>query len=160
MPQNAMSKRQQKIDPRQMSLEDLIAQAGNQNPAPERQAGGCDVRAQLAGLMNEAIRESGKSRDEIADAMNTLLGLATKQITSDQINTWTRTTAPRYIPLEYIYAFERATDTCSITEYLCKLHGGRFVDRHDDAILSLGQIQYLKNDLIVRERQIKRRLGK
>ncbi len=145
-------------DPRQVTIEDYIAQlAADTLPEPPA-PGTADILPQLRGLLNEMIRESGRSRAQIAEAMNTLLNC--RSITVHQINSWTSDANGRHIPLEYIHAMERACGARLVTEYLCKLHGGRYIDRQANDVLDLGQLQVLKIQLAVRERELKRELAR
>lgn len=153
-----MSNPRKKIDdPRQMSFEDYLAELSHDDLPATPAIGSCDIRPQLSGIINEAIRESKLSRDAIAEEMGRLLG---DPISSDQINSWTRDADPRHIPAQYMYALEVATGTRAITEYFCKLHAGKFINAHADEVLSLGQIQLFKAQLAVKEKELKERLRK
>lgn len=150
-----MSNRRENLD-RQMGLEDIAADFAADYQEPEiLEDGACDIRPQLRGIMNEIIRESKRSREEIADEMTRLV-LA--KISVAQINSWTREARPRYIPLEYIFAFEKATGSMGITEYLCKLHQGKFIDKRDGDILDLGFLQIRRQKLAAQAREIKKKL--
>jgi hypothetical protein len=141
-----------------MTIDDYIAELAA-DTLPEAPANGsCDVRPQLCGVINEVIRESKKGRDEIADLMSDSLG-TDQTITKAQIDSWTRADSDRHIPLEYIHAFEVACKSTAITEYLCKLHDGKFIDRRSHDVMDLGQLQVLKAQLAAKERELKRGLA-
>jgi len=154
-----MSKRKQKIDdPRQMTIDDYIAILAEDTLPEKPENGSCDVAPQLRGILNEVIRESGMSRDEIADLMTASLDNG-KKITKAQIDSWTREDKDWHIPLEYMHALERTCESRAVTEYFCKLHGGKFIDRRSNDVLDLGQLQVLKAQLAVKERELKRGLA-
>jgi hypothetical protein len=142
--------------PVQMTIDDFISSL-SQDTLPDTPVNGsCDVDAQLRGIINEAIRESKKSREQIAELMSTVLN---GKITKVQIDGWTRADSDRYIPLQHIHAFEIACGTVGITEYLCKLHGGKFIDQKSSDVMDLGQLQVFKAQLAVKERELKRGLA-
>ena len=145
-------------DPRQMTIDDYIADLAKDTlPAPPVN-GSCNVDAQLRGVINEIIRESQLSRDAIAEQMTASLG-EEQAISKAQIDSWTRNNSDRHIPLEFIFAFERACGSTAITEYLCKLHNGKFIDQRAHDVMDLGQLQVLKAQLAVKERELKRGLA-
>lgn len=141
----------------QLSFEDYLADLARDDLPSAPVDDSCDVRPQLRGILNEAIRESGLSRDAVAEEMSRLLG---EKISVDQINGWTRETDQRHVPAQYMYAFEVATNSRGITEYFCKLHGGKFINAQADEVLTLGQIQLYKAQLTVKERELKEKLRK
>ncbi len=141
----------------QMSFEDYLADLAQDDLPATPSHGSCDIRPQLRGILNEAIRESGMSRDEVAEEMSRLVG---EKISVDQINGWTRETDQRHVPAQYMYAFEVATKSRAITEYFCKLHHGKFINAQADEVLTLGQIQLYKAQLTVKEKELKEKLRK
>ncbi|MEK9630005.1 MAG: hypothetical protein VW455_13425 [Nitrospinota bacterium] len=143
--------------PEQITIDDLVASTG-QNILPEIPDGdSCNVTVQLKGILIESIRASEKSREEIAKIMTARLSKG-QTISKAQIDSWTRSDGERHIPLEYIYAFEVACNTSAITEYLCKLHGGMFIDQRSSEVLKLGQLQILKTQLLIKEQELQKGL--
>lgn len=116
------------------------------------------IPAEIRKIMNRMIKQSGLSREQIADYMNGLLGR--RLVSAAQINTWTRDASPRHIPLQFMFAFELACGGTGLTEFMCTVHGGRFVCGDELDALTLGQIQAQKSELVEKERQIKKRLAR
>lgn len=154
-----MAKTRRAPDPRQMTIDDYIAMITEDTLPEKPENGSCDVAPQLRGILNEVIRESQKSRDEIAELMTRALGLE-KEITKSQIDGWTREDGDRYIPLEYMPAFEQICDSRAVTEYLCKFHGGRFIDKRRGKMMDLGQVLLLEDELAARKKQLKKGLSR
>jgi hypothetical protein len=141
----------------QITIEDFIASFSRSILPEVPVEGSYDVLAQLKYLLSYSIKAAQKSRDEVADIMTE--GLPKGQtITKAQIDGWTRSDSERHIPMEYIYAFEMSCSTSAITEYLCKLHGGKFIDRRSSDVLDLGQLQVLKTRMNMKEKELHRGL--
>ncbi len=141
-----------------MTIDDYIADVQKDNFPSAPVNGSCNVDLQLRGVINEVIRESRKNRDQIGELMTASLDNG-KTITKVQIDSWTRADSDRHIPLEYIHSFEVACNSTAITEYLCKLHDGKFIDRRSHDVMDLGQLQVLKAQLATKERELKRGLA-
>ena len=152
-----MTRPRQAPDPRQMTIDDYIADLQKDTLPSTPVNGSCNVDLQLRGAINEVIRESKISRDEIAGLMTASLDDG-KTITKAQIDSWTRADSDRHIPLEYIHSFEIACNSTAITEYLCKLHDGKFIDGRSHDVMDLGHLQILKAQLAAKERELKRGL--
>lgn len=118
---------------------------------------GC-IPAEIRKIMNRMIKQSGLSREQTADYMNGLLGR--RLVSAAQINTWTRESSPRHIPLQFMFAFELACRSTGLTEFMCAVHGGRFVCGAELDALTLGQIQAQKSKLADQERKLKKRLAR
>ena len=71
--------------------------------------------------LNAAIRQSGLDRLEIARRMNDLVGAP---ITKPMLDAWTATSKAKWrFPLEYAAAFEEATGTHLLVEFLARQRG-------------------------------------
>ena len=154
-----MSKKNKKVDhPDQMTIDDYIAGL-SVNTLPEKPGNeSCNVALQLRGIINEIIRESNKSRDEIAKQIKQAVG-GRSAISKSVLDSWTCHEKGRHIPLELMFAFEQVCGSKAITEYLCKLHGGKFIDKRSSDVMDLGQLQVLKTQLAAKERELKRGLS-
>ncbi|HXF66235.1 MAG TPA: hypothetical protein VNK67_05985 [Burkholderiales bacterium] len=62
-------------------------------------------------------------------------------------------------PLEYLPAFEHATETHTITAWLADVRGGRLYLGRDALRAELGRLEAQRDELARLVREIKRRLG-
>ena len=145
-------------DPRQMTIDDYIADLAKDTLPEKPQDDSCNVAPQLRGIINEMIRESKKSRDTIAEEIKKTIG-GKIEISKSVIDSWTSEDKDRHIPLQYTFALEQACNSTAITEYFCKLHGGKLIDQRASDVMDLGQLQVLKAQLAVKERELKRGLA-
>lgn len=93
-----------KVDPRQLSLFDLLQQAQELRPQQSSE-GSLNVHTRLCHAMTNSIKQTGFSdrRFEVAGRMSHLLGV---EITKSQIDSWTAESKEGHrIPAEYLPAF-------------------------------------------------------
>lgn len=106
---------------------------------------------ELAAVLKSTIRETGKSRDEIVDAINQYFGWST----SDKRKCLTITTFNNYLskPIQYpipavgIIAIQHVCHSLKPTSYFSELEGGKTISRSEVRELSLGKIDNLIKEL-------------
>lgn len=102
--------------------------------------GALDDSNTVRGLLVDAIRKSGKSREHIAEAMSFALN---REITVRQINAWTAESREDYrFPAEYDRAFCYATGDDRLLRVRAELAGYRVITATEFELLELGR-QYL-----------------
>jgi len=107
------------VDPRQMSLLDLLQQS--QKPSVQDDEGRLNIHGLLCRSLTRSINSNGLSRWEIAGRMSHLLGT---EITKFQIDGWTAESKEGHrIPAEYIPAFCKATSCLEPMEILAEKTG-------------------------------------
>jgi hypothetical protein len=108
----------------------------NENTAPGSVNDAGTIRAMLA----DAIKESGKSRAQIADVMSQLTGT---QITERRLNAYTAESRDDVrFPLELLRAFCMATDNFALLYAIVGMAGFRVVTKTEFDVLQLGH-EYL-----------------
>lgn len=107
------------IDPRQMSLLDLLQQS--QEPPVQDDEGSLNIHGLLCRSLTRSINASDLSRWEIAGRMSHLLGT---EITKFMIDGWTAESKEGHrMPAEYIPAFCKATGQREPMEVLADAAG-------------------------------------
>jgi len=101
----------------QLTIDDYIAELAKDVLPVAPQADSSDVSIQLRGVINEVIRESKLSRDEIADPLSDNL-IEGQKISKAQMDSWTRADSDRHIPIKFMFAFERACSSTALKRAL------------------------------------------
>lgn len=131
------------VDQRQLNLlTELGISAPVEVPEPpaEPAPGGCDDDQRLRRCLHEAIKESGRSREEIAVTMSQLAG---RSITVAMLNTWTAPSRPNNFPAQYLRAFCLAIGEAAsqpVWELLHEGTGTMAVDRRLCEYIRQGQL--------------------
>lgn len=119
--------------------------------------GGLDISGRLRHLLSELLKASPLSRYQVAARMSELTG---HDISKHQLDAWTADSRDGWrFPLEYMPAFEAALETHAITGWLAELRGCRVLVGADALLAELGRIERAKQDLLAKEKVLKRRLG-
>lgn len=128
-------------DQRQLSLLDEIGapalvEVPEVLPLPD---GGCDDDQQVRRAVNQLIKMSNKSREEIAAAMSRWAGTT---ITVAMLNTWTAPSRVNKFPLGYLWSFLLAcgVDASPLLVPLLEGTGYTVVDQQVAVLARLGQI--------------------
>jgi len=125
--------------------------------APADLPGSLDYANELCGALTQAIKQSPRSRAEIAARMSDLTG---SRITDDMLNAWTSTAHDRHrFPFEYAAAFEVACETTALQELLARKRGSKVLVGKEALDAELGRVRRQKNDLAAQERQLVRLMG-
>jgi hypothetical protein len=111
------------------------------------------VASELKKAMNQAIKESGLSRPQLADRMNELLqeeGIE-NEVTTDIINSWTKDDPKRLIPTALITFFCKATKSFLPIVAIGKVVGAMVIGGRDLDFLELGIAEFEKSQAQQRE---------
>lgn len=119
--------------------------------------GALNIGLKLRRVLNESIKASPLSRQEIAERMSSMLG---HQVTASQINHWTAGSREGWrFPLEYLPALETVLETHHILTWLADLRGARLSFGREVLEAQLGKLEHMKGELKRREAAIKKALG-
>lgn len=125
--------------------------------APTPIGGSLNYALELRAVLSDSLKNTPKSRYEVAARMSELLGV---EITKEMLDSWTaESKKPWRFPFEYAAAFEASCDTTSLQELLGRKRGSRILVGEDNLFAELGRIQQTRADLGEREKLIKRHLG-
>lgn len=124
--------------------------------APAPVGGSLDYATELRYALSAALKNSPKSRYEIAARMSELTG---HEISKSMLDAWTaESKTPWRFPFEYAAAFEAACDSTGLQELLARKRGCRVLVGEDALLAELGRIERTKTELAVREKAIKDRI--
>ncbi len=150
-----MGKRRRKIysgPGRQLTFDDLVPKA------PQPIEGSLNVGLEVRGLLKRVMKESPKSRYEIAAKMSELLGF---EITKHQLDSWTAESRDGWrFPLEYLPAFEMACETHELTNWLAKKRGCRLLIGEEALLAELGKVERMEQEIKERKKALKELLKK
>ena len=129
---------------------------------PEPVPGAFDFDLQLRNLLNRAIKESPKSRAEIAAAMTDLVfgDAGDGEITKVQLDSWTAPSRGDWrFPLCYLPAFVKAADAVWLLDKVAAMVGCKVLVGSEALDAELGRIQRKMAELKRRERAVKKVMG-
>jgi hypothetical protein len=116
-----------------------------------------NLAADVRKAMTTAIRESGKSREQIAGEMSVATGMP---ITLYMLNAWTAESREDHrFPLQYAVAFEAVTGSFALTELHNARRGCRTLIGADALLADLGELEQLETDIRKRKQALKRLLS-
>ena len=130
------------------TLQDIIRESP-ERPDSENEFELCN---EIAVLLNQAIRDSGMTRDEFADEVNAFLcrteerhklGECRKPLTKTDIEKWISDARTRPIHAYYLYAFQHVLGF-GIANGIVGAKGGQVVSQEDRRLLALAQIGELE----------------
>ena len=124
---------------------------------PERLPGALDYGLALRRLLAESIKDCPANAHAIASRMAELTG---HPITEHQLHAWTAPSREGWrFPLEYLPAFEAATETVAITAWLAATRGGRFLVGREALNAELGRLERMRDDAGRKIKQLKSVMG-
>lgn len=140
----------------QMRLFDLLE--GHIQEAPGEPApGSFDMSAAVRQGISESIRRSGMKRWEIAGQMSELLG---HEITESMLNAWSaESREDRRFPTEYLAAFCHVTGDRELLKQIARRLQCWLYESEEAVMAELGRINWQRQQLSTRERQVKRYLA-
>lgn len=119
--------------------------------------GAMDCGLAVRRLLSDAIRASGRTAAQVAARMTELIGTP---VSEHMLHAWCAPSRDAWrFPLEYLPAFEHATETHTITAWLADVRGGRLYLGRDALRAELGRLEAQRDELARLVREIKRRLG-
>lgn len=125
--------------------------------APAPIGGSLKFDKEVAHVLSAALKDTPKSRYDVAARMSELTG---DQITKEMLDAWTAESKKLWrFPFEYSAAFEVACETNCLQELLCRKRGSRILVGDETLFAELGRIQQKQTDLADRAKRIKQFLG-
>lgn len=125
---------------------------GTKEPAAGSLHHGSEIRA----IITQAVKESPFDRHEIAARMSRALG---QTISKSTLDSWTADSKHQHrFPFEFVDAFEQATGSYALTNWLAEKRGGQFVVGREVLLAELGRIAGMENDLRRYKTRIKQEL--
>jgi len=120
---------------------------------PRTIPGSQNISVEVRHLLSDILKQSPKSRYEIAARMSELLGV---KISKHQLDSWTADSRDGWrFPLEYMTAFESACDTYEITEYIATQRGCSLNIGTETLTAKLGQLEVMRTEIAKQIRDLK-----
>lgn len=124
--------------------------------APAPIGGSLDYATELRCVLSDALKQSPRSRHEIAARMSELTG---QDITKSMLDSWTaESKSPWRFPFEFAAAFESACDSTCLQQLLGRKRGSRILVGEEALLAEMGRIHKAKDELTRRERALKERM--
>jgi hypothetical protein len=119
--------------------------------------GALDVGLTLRHLISDLLKNSPKSRFEIAARMSELLG---HEVTKHQLDSWTAESREGWrFPLEFLPAFEVAIETHQVTTWLADLRGCKVLVGKDALDAEIGKLERIRDSAGKRIKELKHAMG-
>jgi len=107
----------------------------------------------LRNLLSDQLKQSDKSRVDIAIRMSELTG---ETITKHQLDSWTAESREGWrFPLEYMPAFEAALETHAIGAWLADIRGGKLLVGREAIDAEIGRLERIREATMKRIRELK-----
>ncbi len=115
-------------------------------PTPQEPIfGGMDYNLELRHLVSETLKKCSKDRFTVAADMSRLTG---REISKGMLDSWSSEARAEWrFPLEFAPAFEVATDTYALTEFMARKRGCKVYAGDDLLAAELGKLETLKNEI-------------
>lgn len=127
-------------------------------PSHQHPMGTLNISHIIPNLVSEAIKESGIDRFEIAARMSRLTG---EEIAKSTIDAWSSTAKRKWrFPLELLPAFEAATATHVVSQWLAERLGGQMLYGQEVLEAQLGRFEMLRRDADAKYKQIRSELDR
>ena len=140
-------------------LRDILTADMFDVPQPASSApGSLHCRAEIAGVMSEALRDCQADRFDVAAKMSRLLG---REISKHMLDAYTAESRETHIPpLDVAIAFDKATEGFALANLYAQKLGSRLNVGEEVLLTELGRIDQLKADLAKQEKAIRKHLGR
>lgn len=126
--------------------------------APLPGGGSLNFDAQICHTLSEALTLSKKDRYRIAGDMSRLLG---REVSKHMLDAYTAESRDAYnFPLNYVAAFEVATESFALTQLLAKQRGCKLLVGEEALLTELGRIDRQEHELRERKAALKAYLGR
>lgn len=146
-----------KLSIEQLTLKELFNHSettgGVACPTNGTEKGSRNIKVEVCAAASRMIRESGKSRAQVADEMSHLAG---EDITVSMLDGFTAPTRDNRFPAEFVSIFCEATGGDALAELVMPTTKV-LIDRDEADLLDLGQAVRLKKAAAERERKILKR---
>jgi hypothetical protein len=119
--------------------------------------GALSIAKEISAAMNQAIKDCGLPREEIADRMGKLLGQ--ESISKHILDAYTSISREAHkINLQRAIAFDAATGLHALLELYAKFAGGRVFIGRDALLAELGRAEVLRDELSQQIKRIKNQM--
>lgn len=123
---------------------------------PKMLPGSQNIGMEIRHLISDILKQSPKSRYEIAARMSELLGA---DVSKHQLDSWTADSRDGWrFPLEYLPAFEIACDTYDLTQFIAESRGCTLNEGDEIMTAKLGQLEAMKAEVSKQIAAIKKHL--
>jgi hypothetical protein len=135
-------------------------------PAPPADAYGYEECCnELAVAVKRAIRASGMSREEVVDQINKFFGWppdgdGRERLTIHMLNNYLCRPSSYNMPIPYLYAIQRVTNSLEPLRCLAEMEGVKVVTAEEEKMLALGKIEAALMDIQHARRVLKGRIGR
>lgn len=151
-----MEMNKQNVDNSQLDIFSLIKELSRKQEeasASPSTNGKASIDAAVRSLISAALKQSPKSRYEVAASMSEILGV---EISKSQLDAWSAESKVEHrFPLVYTAAFCIATADKSLARYLAQMCEGFFIESKEALLLELGRIEEQKEKLASKEQTIR-----
>lgn len=119
--------------------------------------GAMNFNMELRHLLSDVLKCCPKSRAEVAAQMSALSG---DHITIHMLNAWTAESREGWrFALEYLPAFEVATETTAVTAWIASLRGGKVLIGKEALDAEIGKLERLRDEATRKIKQLKQAMG-
>lgn len=127
-------------------------------PAPRPSyPGSLNFNLPIRHVLSDILKSSPKSRSEVASQMAELTG---DHISIHSINAWTAESRDVHrFPLEYLAAFEVASETTALTAWIASVRGGKVLMGKEALDAEIGKLERLRDEATKQIKQLKRAMG-
>lgn len=117
--------------------------------APMPAGGSLNFDAQVCATLADALRDCKKDRYQVAAEMSRLLG---REVSKNMLDAYTAESRDAYnFPLNYLAAFEVATESLALTLLIAKLRGCRMLVGEEAVLAELGKVE--REEIGLRQRK-------
>ncbi|MCF8042422.1 MAG: hypothetical protein K9K65_13165 [Desulfarculaceae bacterium] len=121
---------------------------------PDPTPGSLNFGLELRSTLSRVLKESPRSRYEVAARMSELTGA---EISKHQLDAWTAESREGWrFPLECGAAFEEATDTFALTELLARKRGCKVLVREEALRAELGKLELMEAGIRQQKKGLKK----
>lgn len=135
-------------------------------PAPPSDAYGYEECCnEVAVAVKKAIRQSGLSRDQVVDKVNAFFRWDSEadgrtRLTLNMLNNYLCRPASYNMPIPYLYAIQRITNSLEPLRCLAEMEGVQVVTEEEARLLALGKMEAALMDIQHARRVLKGRIGR
>ena len=141
----------------QLSLFDVLGEIAAGSEPTDPTPGSFDMSSAVRQGISEAIRRSGMKRWEIAGRMSELAGA---EITESMLNAWSaESREDRRFPAEYLAVFCYVTGDRELLRQMAQRIHCWLLESEEAVMAELGRINWQRQQLSARERQVKQYLA-
>ena len=126
--------------------------------APLPSGGSLNFDAQFRHALSDALKQCKKDRYQVGADMSRLLG---REVSKHMLDAYTAESRDAYnFPLNYVAAFEVATESFALTQLLAAQRGCKLLVGEEALLAELGKIERTEQELRERKTALKAYLGR